>query len=63
MKRLTRGQAIRQKCLDCCCGLSAEVRRCNIIGCPLFRYRMGREMDETILDDKNIDENEKIKKM
>lgn len=42
-ERLTRGKAIRLKCLDCCCGNSAEVRRCASIKCPLWRYRMGRE--------------------
>ena len=42
-KRLTRGQAIRAKCLDCCCGHSAEVRKCPAEDCPLWPYRMGRE--------------------
>ena len=43
MERITRGKAIRLKCLDCCCGNSAEVRRCTCAGCPLWRYRMGNE--------------------
>lgn len=42
-KRITRGKAIRLKCLDCCCGNSSEVRRCTCINCPLWRYRMGNE--------------------
>lgn len=42
-KRLTRGQAIRAKCLDCCCGNSAEVRRCHIADCALWPFRMGSE--------------------
>lgn len=42
-KRLTRGQAIRAKCLDCCCGNTAEVRRCHIRDCSLWPYRMGSE--------------------
>ena len=42
-ERFTRGKAIRLKCLDCCCGNSAEVRRCASVKCPLWRYRMGRE--------------------
>ena len=41
--RITRGKAIRLKCLDCCCGNSAEVRRCPCTDCPLWRYRMGNE--------------------
>lgn len=43
MERLTPIKAIRAKCLDCCCGQSAEVRSCQINQCPLWRYRMGRE--------------------
>ncbi len=42
-ERFTRGKAIRLKCLDCCCGSTAEVRRCSSVKCPLWRYRMGRE--------------------
>lgn len=42
-ERITRGKAIRLKCLDCCCGNSAEVRRCPARHCPLWRYRMGNE--------------------
>ena len=43
MKRVTRAKAIRLKCLDCCCGNNAEVRRCPSTKCPLYPYRMGRE--------------------
>ena len=42
-ERITRGKAIRLKCLDCCGGNSAEVRRCPCQHCPLWRYRMGAE--------------------
>lgn len=42
-ERITRKKAIRLKCLDCCCGSSAEVRRCASVKCPLWRWRMGRE--------------------
>lgn len=42
-ERITRGKAIRKKCLDCCCGSSAQVRRCSAVNCPLWRYRMGGE--------------------
>lgn len=41
MQHLTRTQAIRHKCLDCCCGSHAEVKRCTSQKCPLFPYRMG----------------------
>ena len=49
-ERITRGKAIRLKCLDCCCGNSAEVRRCPAIKCPLWRYRMGNENKAVALD-------------
>lgn len=47
-ERITRGKAIRLKCLDCCAGNSAEVRRCPSVNCPLWRYRMGAEAKQTI---------------
>lgn len=43
MTRLTRGKAIRAKCLDCSCGDAKEVRLCPIKDCPLYPYRLGRE--------------------
>lgn len=43
-ERITRGRAIRLKCLDCCCGISAEVRHCSATGCPLWRFRTGKEV-------------------
>lgn len=41
MAKLTPVKAIRQKCLDCCNGQSAEVRLCTCKACPLYGYRMG----------------------
>ena len=41
-KRLTALEAIRAKCIDCCCGNKAEVRRCTATSCPLHPYRMGK---------------------
>lgn len=35
-------RVIREKCLDCVCGNSAEVARCPCRDCPLYPYRMGR---------------------
>lgn len=43
-KQITRGKAIRLKCLECCRN-SAEVRRCPVTRCPLWRYRMGSEQE------------------
>lgn len=45
MPRLTRARAIRAKCLECCCGNSAEVRDCEIKTCSLWIYRMTYEVD------------------
>ena len=34
-------KAIREKCLDCCCGNAVEVRKCTATDCALWPYRMG----------------------
>ena len=34
-------KAIREKCLDCCCGNSAEVRKCVAVDCALWPFRLG----------------------
>lgn len=51
-ERITRAKAIRLKCLDCCAGNTTEVRKCPADHCPLWRYRMGKE-----IKDDNIEEN------
>jgi hypothetical protein len=33
-------RAIREKCIDCCAGYVAEVRRCRMIDCSLWPFRM-----------------------
>ena len=38
---MTALQAIRAKCLDCCCGSSYEVTLCPCTECPLYTYRDG----------------------
>jgi hypothetical protein len=38
---MTRKEAIRAKCLDCCGGSRVEVRRCDDEDCPLWPYRLG----------------------
>ena len=35
-------KAIRAKCLDCCCGSTAEVTNCTAIHCALFPFRFGK---------------------
>ena len=34
-------KAIRKKCVACCCGNAAEVRKCVSDDCPSWPYRMG----------------------
>ena len=46
-KRLTRGQAIRAKCLDCSGFQPIEVKLCPVVNCPLWVYRLGYEVDES----------------
>jgi hypothetical protein len=35
-------RVIRAKCLDCCGGQDSGVRKCVLIACALWPYRMGR---------------------
>jgi|WetSurMetagenome_2_1015567.scaffolds.fasta_scaffold561979_1 hypothetical protein len=39
---MTPMKAIRLKCLDCCCGNVAEVKRCPCPDCSLYAYRLGK---------------------
>ena len=53
-ERVGRAKAIRLKCLDCCAGQAAEVRKCPAVDCLLWRFRMGREIrdeDTSFSDD------------
>jgi hypothetical protein len=34
-------KAIRTRCLDCCCGVATEVRKCTAVNCPAWPFRMG----------------------
>jgi hypothetical protein len=42
MKTISALRSIRAYCLDCSGDNNAEVRKCVIPACPLFRYRMGK---------------------
>ena len=35
-------KAIREKCLDCCCGSAQEVSMCVIEDCALYPFRFGK---------------------
>ena len=54
MTKRTPIKAIRAKCLDCCAGQTAEVRKCTLKNCALYQYRMGRRPkgeEDTIAND------------
>ena len=53
-KRLTKAQAIRQKCLDCCVYQPKEVRLCPTKDCPLWRYRMGKEERDELYNESHL---------
>lgn len=40
-EKVSYSKAIREKCLDCCCGQVKEVTLCEVKECPLFPYRFG----------------------
>lgn len=42
-QRTSRGNAIRQMCLQCMCGSAREVLLCGSGGCPLWPFRMGTD--------------------
>lgn len=48
MERISRSKAIRLKCIDCCGGQIAEVRKCELTKCHLWRYRMGKEENDEL---------------
>lgn len=39
---LTPIKAIKEKCLDCCCGQREEVKMCPVKTCPLYDFRLGK---------------------
>ena len=41
---IAKPKAIRLKCLECCCGNDAVVRRCHISDCTLWPWRFGRPL-------------------
>ena len=47
MERIGRAKAIRLKCIDCCGGNTAEVRKCPATHCSLWRFRMGKEIKDS----------------
>ena len=37
-------KAMRQKCLECCCGHDGDIRNCAIYDCTLWPWRFGRRL-------------------
>lgn len=35
-------QAIKEHCIDCCCGDKKEVKLCSCTKCPLYDFRLGK---------------------
>ena len=49
-------KAVREKCLDCCCGSPMKVRFCTKgpdaeMPCPLYPYRYGKDIEKRQLSD------------
>lgn len=56
-------KAIREKCLDCCCGASAEVKLCPVTGCALWQYRFGHNPNVALSDEERERRSERARKM
>lgn len=52
-ERVSPIRAIRLKCVDCCGGAAVEVRRCPSTDCPLWPFRMGKNVWFGKADQKN----------
>jgi hypothetical protein len=44
MKRLTRGEAIKAFCVECMGHQPQLVKECTAPDCPLYGFRLGREV-------------------
>lgn len=63
IKVLTPVKAIRAKCMDCSNQQWSEVKRCPVVKCPLYPWRMGKRPKKDsdgkyiveILEDDEID--------
>jgi hypothetical protein len=38
-------KAIRKNCLQCSCGSEKEIKLCTFTNCPLYPYRMGKDLN------------------
>jgi hypothetical protein len=51
IKHLTFAKSVREKCLDCSCWQSNEIRLCPIMDCALYVFRFGRNPTEKELSE------------
>ena len=35
-------EAIKQHCIECCCGIRSEVLNCTVQNCALYPFRQGK---------------------
>lgn len=56
--KLTRAEAIKQFCYECCGENRAEVKKCPNKKCPLWVYRKGREVKDNNENEDVTDPNE-----
>ena len=47
-------EAVRDKCLECCCEQRAEIAQCRITKCPLWQHRPYQKMK--IVEEVDIEE-------
>ena len=45
LQRKSMRAAITAKCQDCMCWQNVEIRKCNLVTCPLFQYRPFADKD------------------
>lgn len=38
-------KAIHKNCIECCAGITSEVKNCVMKECPLYPYRMGVQQE------------------
>ena len=46
-------RAIREKCLDCCCGSALEVKLCPVKDCAIYPFRDGHNPNRKGIGNRN----------
>ena len=55
-------EAIKEKCLDCCCGQTAEIKLCTATNCPLYSFRKAPKKTRIMTDEQKAKVAERFKK-